>query len=114
MEEAGATVNPAEATLVAVYNLPGQVQLVYTAPMTTGEYLAGIESLQVGLFYWDQIPWDELAFPTVGWALEYARDYAGVAIGGRTDPLIGPVVPQQRTKVFVDGEWEVIDDFVGH
>lgn len=114
MEESGALVNPADATLVAVYNLPGQVQMVYAAPMKAGDFEAGIESSEVGLFGWDQIPWDELAFPTVGWALEYARDFVGVAIGDETNLPIGPVVPQQRTKTFVDGQWEVKDDFMGH
>uniref|UniRef100_A0A7S4KCY9 Nudix hydrolase domain-containing protein n=1 Tax=Odontella aurita TaxID=265563 RepID=A0A7S4KCY9_9STRA len=113
MEEAGAQVNPADATLLAVYDLPGQVQMVYTAPMTSGAYSAGMESSEVGLFGWDQIPWEELAFPTVNWALEYARDFACIAAGENKRPT-GPIIPQQRTKLYVDGNWKVVDDFVGH
>uniref|UniRef100_A0A7S1FME9 Nudix hydrolase domain-containing protein n=1 Tax=Corethron hystrix TaxID=216773 RepID=A0A7S1FME9_9STRA len=98
-EEAGADFDPAGATLLAVYNLSGaQVQMVYAAELTSGEIKAGVESLEVGFFAWEKIPWEDLAFPTVGWALEYARDFgAGSAV-------------QQRTK-YVDGngEWRVED-----
>ena len=30
---------------------------------------AGPESLEVGLFAWEDIPWDRIAFPSVHWAL---------------------------------------------
>lgn len=99
MEEAGAVFDPASFTLLAVYNLAGaQVQMVYTAELTSGSIQAGIESMEVGFFEWDEIPLEELAFPTVGWALEYARDAGpGAAV-------------QQRTKyVDSDGEWRVED-----
>ena len=29
------------------------------------------ETLEVGLFDWHDIPWDEIAFPTVTWALQH-------------------------------------------
>ena len=32
---------------------------------------AGPESLEVGLFDWKDIPWANLAFPTVVWALTH-------------------------------------------
>ena len=31
----------------------------------------GEESSEVGLFAWDDIPWDRLAFPSVLWALRH-------------------------------------------
>jgi hypothetical protein len=31
----------------------------------------------VGFFRWDEIPWDELAFPTVLWALRHFREAEG-------------------------------------
>jgi hypothetical protein len=34
---------------------------------------AGPESLEVTLLGWDEIPWDDLAFPTVDWVLREAR-----------------------------------------
>ena len=59
------------ATL-AVYSVPriGQVQIMYRATLD-GEYGIGPESADVGLFEWKDIPWSELAFPTVVWALTH-------------------------------------------
>ena len=33
------------------------------------------ESLEVRLFAWDELPWDELAFPSVHWSLQHFRDW---------------------------------------
>jgi ADP-ribose pyrophosphatase YjhB (NUDIX family) len=33
-------------------------------------FSAGPESLEVALFPWEQIPWSDIAFPTVNWALQ--------------------------------------------
>ena len=33
-----------------------------------------ITDVRLTLFAWDEIPWDELAFPSVRWALEHYRD----------------------------------------
>jgi len=62
--------------LLAVYSIPriSQIQLIYRATLPTPEFGAGIESLEVKLFDWEDIPWDELAFPSVHWALTQARD----------------------------------------
>lgn len=61
--------------LLAVYNLShiSQVQILYLAELTSREVAAGEESLEVGLFAWSEIPWDDLAFPSVYWALHHAR-----------------------------------------
>jgi ADP-ribose pyrophosphatase YjhB (NUDIX family) len=58
--------------LLAVYSLARihQVQLIYRAVMTDPSFAAGPESQEVALFHYDEIPWDELAFPTVEWALK--------------------------------------------
>jgi len=58
-------------TLLAAYTIPrlSQVQLIYRARLIDPMISAGIESLEVGLFNWADIPWDELAFPSVKWAL---------------------------------------------
>lgn len=68
--------------LLAVYDLVHiqQVQLFYAATMRTPHYAAGIESLDVGLFAWEEIPWPSLAFQTVHWALHYHRAVAGQAV----------------------------------
>ncbi len=61
--------------LLATYAITriSQVQLIYRARLAHPRVAPGPESLDVGLFAWDQIPWDELAFPSVAWALEHFR-----------------------------------------
>jgi ADP-ribose pyrophosphatase YjhB (NUDIX family) len=64
--------------LLAVYDIPriSQVQIIYRAHLSAPEFAAGAESLEVNLFAWDEIPWDELAFPSVRWALDHYRECA--------------------------------------
>lgn len=59
--------------LLAIYNVPriSQVQTIYRAQLRTPEIAVGEETLEVGMFAWDDIPWDDLAFPTVVWALRH-------------------------------------------
>jgi ADP-ribose pyrophosphatase YjhB (NUDIX family) len=63
-------------TLLAVYTVPriSQVQLMYRARLVSDDVSAGPESLEVGLFTFDAIPWDDLAFPSVRWALHQYAD----------------------------------------
>ena len=51
----------------ALFSVPhiGQVHLFFRARMLAPEFAAGEESLEVALFDEPQIPWEELAFPTV-------------------------------------------------
>ncbi|MEZ5836480.1 MAG: NUDIX hydrolase [Geminicoccaceae bacterium] len=68
--------------LIASYSVirPPQVQLLYRAVLLDAQVAAGPESLEVGLFTWDTVPWEELAFTTVRWVLERAlelRDHEG-------------------------------------
>ena len=46
--------------LLAVYEIPriSQVQLIYRARLRSPDVEPGPESLEVGLFRWDEIPWD--------------------------------------------------------
>ncbi|MCL4112953.1 UNVERIFIED_CONTAM: hypothetical protein GTU68_044967 [Idotea baltica] len=71
-EETGATVEIER--LFATYSVPriGQVHLVYLARMTTPDFQAGVESLQVDLFPADEpsIPWEDLAFPVNEWTFQ--------------------------------------------
>jgi ADP-ribose pyrophosphatase YjhB (NUDIX family) len=62
--------------LLAIYDIPriSQVQLIYRAHLDTPDFAAGPESLEVRLFAWEEIPWEELAFPSVRWALDHYRD----------------------------------------
>lgn len=65
--------------VLAVYSIPrlSQVQVIYRARLLTPEVAAGPESAEVGLFRWEQIPWDDLAFPSVRWALNHYREVRG-------------------------------------
>lgn len=65
--------------LLAVYNIPriSQVQLIYRARLAKPEIAAGPESLEVRLYDWEDIPWEELAFPSVHWALNHYRAVEG-------------------------------------
>src|SRR5262249_15756389 len=78
-EEAGATIEIER--LLAVYNIPrlSQVQLIYLARLTSPRIEAGPESAEVGLFGWTDIPWSDIAFPSVRWALEHYRAGMGEA-----------------------------------
>ncbi|MEO0543474.1 MAG: NUDIX hydrolase [Pseudomonadota bacterium] len=71
LEEANASLELHE--LMAVYTVRklSQVQLIYRATLTSPTFSAGEESLDVQLFDWADIPWDELAFPTVKWMIDH-------------------------------------------
>jgi ADP-ribose pyrophosphatase YjhB (NUDIX family) len=62
--------------LLAMYSVAriGQVQIMYRARLLSPDVAAGPESEDVALVTWDKIPWDELAFPTVVWALAHFHE----------------------------------------
>jgi len=66
--------------LLAVYTIPriAQVQIMYLAHLPEESFSAGPESLEVMLAGWDEIPWADIAFPSVTWALEQYRSIEGV------------------------------------
>ena len=68
--------------LLAVYTIPriSQVQLIYRARLEDGKFAAGEETLELDLFEWNGIPWADLAFPSVRWALEHWREAAGARL----------------------------------
>jgi ADP-ribose pyrophosphatase YjhB (NUDIX family) len=54
----------------------GQVQVIFRARFANAaspRFAPGPESQEVTLFAWDDIPWDEIAFPSVRWALDAWR-----------------------------------------
>lgn len=58
--------------VLAIYSIAriGQVQVIFRGRFADAPHFApGPESLDVALFGWDDIPWDEIAFPTVRWSL---------------------------------------------
>ncbi len=75
LEEAGARIEIRR--LLAIYSVPriSQVQLIYRADLPDPAAIeAGPESLEVAWFGWDAIPWEDLAFPSVHWALRHDRE----------------------------------------
>ncbi|MEE8445613.1 MAG: NUDIX hydrolase [Alphaproteobacteria bacterium] len=68
--------------LLAVYSIPriSQVQVIYRATLVTPDFAAGPESQAVELFGWREIPWDDLAFPSVRWALDHYDEVRGEAV----------------------------------
>jgi ADP-ribose pyrophosphatase YjhB (NUDIX family) len=62
--------------LLAVYSLTriSQVQLIYRARLTDPGVEPGPESLEVGLFRFEEIPFEDIAFPSVHWALKDYRE----------------------------------------
>ena len=58
--------------MLAMYSIPriGQVQIMYRAELMS-DIRPGPESLETELFAWKDIPWSQLAFPTVVWALTH-------------------------------------------
>lgn len=69
--------------LLAVYSIAriSQVQLMFRGRLTSPEIAPGPESLEVALVRWDEIPWSELAFPSVHWALTHFQASLGRPLG---------------------------------
>lgn len=65
--------------LLGVYSVPriSQVQIFFRARMLEPGIAAGPESEEVAFFAFEDIPYDELAFPSVRWALEDYRERIG-------------------------------------
>jgi ADP-ribose pyrophosphatase YjhB (NUDIX family) len=68
----------------------GQVQVIFRAHFSdpgVPVYGAGPESLEVRLFAPDEIPWDDIAFPSVHWAL---RAWQRTGVGPIGEPAGNP------------------------
>ena len=70
-EEARARIEVGE--LYTMIDVPyiSQVHLVYRARLLDLDFSAGEESLEVALLREDEIPWDQIAFRTIGMTLRY-------------------------------------------
>ncbi len=82
--------------ILAVFSIAriGQVQVIFRARFAGRPCFApGPESLEVNLFRWESIPWDDIAFPSVRWALEAWRQAGpgplGAPIGNPPDDRRG-------------------------
>jgi len=71
MEEANASIEI--GNLHTLYNLPhiDQVYLIYRGRLRSLDYAPGEESLEVRLFRESEIPWEQIAFPAVTYALQH-------------------------------------------
>ncbi len=80
-EEASATL--AIDGLLAVYTIRhiSQVQMIFRATLEGGVHAPGPESEATELVPFDAIPWGDLAFPSVHWALRQHRSLAGAPLG---------------------------------
>lgn len=75
--------------VLAVYTITrlSQVQVIYRARLISPDVAAGPESAEVGLFRWEEIPWNEIAFPSVHWALNHYREaVTHQQFGARSNP----------------------------
>jgi ADP-ribose pyrophosphatase YjhB (NUDIX family) len=69
-EEAGADIEIGDLFSLLNVAQVHQVHLFYLARLRSLDYKAGIESLEVKLFAEHEIPWEDLAFPTIRKTLE--------------------------------------------
>ncbi len=77
LEEAMATVELGHLLAMVDVVDAGQVHLFYTGKLASG-FGAGEETLEAELFSEDEIPWDEIAFQSVEFALrKYFEDRGG-------------------------------------
>jgi ADP-ribose pyrophosphatase YjhB (NUDIX family) len=62
--------------VLAVYSIAriGQVQVIFRARLDQPGFEPGPESLEVRRFAWGEIPWHDIAFPSVRWALHAWRE----------------------------------------
>lgn len=63
-------------SILSVYNIPriSQVQIIYRGGLRSPDVAAGPESLEVALLSWHEIPWNDIAFPSVHWALNHFQE----------------------------------------
>jgi ADP-ribose pyrophosphatase YjhB (NUDIX family) len=92
--------------ILGVFSLTriGQVQIFFRARFTDPSadtlHRAGDETLETGLFAWDDIPWTELAFPTVRWALDAWRAGQGEKLGA---PAVNPPDDTRGIRALPEG-----------
>jgi len=100
MEEACADI--AIEGVLALYSIAriGQVQVLFRAHLASPGFAPGAESLEVRLFDWDEIPWDELAFPSVRWVLNAWRDAGPGPLG---PPRTNPAEDRRGTHPLAEG-----------
>ncbi|WP_153100466.1 NUDIX hydrolase [Paraburkholderia hayleyella] len=92
LEEAGARVEI--QTLFSLLNVPHvhQVHLFYLARLLDTDIAAGEESLEIRFFSETEIPWHDIAFPTVSQTLRcFFADRAAGVYGLHTGDILRPL-----------------------
>ncbi len=93
-EEAEARVDLGPMFAVVDVVHAGQVHVFFRGRLARPEFGAGEETLEARLFQPEELPWDEIAFPSVRIALEeYLRESAGV-----TAPVHMATAPRFRLE----------------
>ena len=70
--------------ILACYSISriGQVQIIHRARFDgPAHFAAGAETLDARLFAWSDIPWNDIAFPSVRWALDAWRAAGDAPLG---------------------------------
>lgn len=92
LEEALAEINI--EGLYSVIDVPhiNQVHVFYRATLKDGQFGAGEESLESKLFSPEEIPWDEISFPTVRKTLElFLREMSSDTYGVHVTDIRHPM-----------------------
>ncbi len=73
-EEAG--IQPNIQGLLAIYSIKhiSQIQIIYKAQSKNQILKPGEETQEAKYFLWGDIPWKEIAFPSVVWALNHFKE----------------------------------------
>ncbi len=98
LEEANAEVEILE--LYTLMNIPhtSQVYLMFRARLLNLDVSPGTESLECALYREDEIPWDQLAFPTITHTLRlFFEDRRRAKFGTH----VGDIVYQEQAAAFV-------------
>lgn len=82
-----ATCNVELDGLVGIFEIPrvSQIYVVHRGHLTAPDFAPGPESLDVQLFAYEDIPWDELSFSSVEWALKQVHS---------NQPTTGALAPE--------------------
>lgn len=97
-EEACARVR--SLSLYTLFDLPhiNQVYMLFRAELVDLDFAPGEESLDVQLFHEQDIPWSELAFPTIGRTLEcYFADRREQHFPVRNEPVEALLAHYKKT-----------------
>lgn len=102
-EEAGARIELDGVLALFSISRIGQVQVIYRARFAGGlpRFEAGVESLDVRLFGWEAIPWEDIAFPSVHWSLNAWQRVGDGPLGA---PAVNPAADPRGTRPLPSGE----------